>query len=253
MEEIRESSAAAAAPQATADIITETAAPFSAPADNAGGVRVRYNHEDRLLSGEETALYAQKGLKFDALAGQLGEDTLRRLPGLAARLRELDSTGQRTLPELIDALADAAGRQRLAALTAECGGNEKAAQRLLELERAQHREKPASGNPDAAQTAAPSYELEERLADGFLALRQAVPEITDFREVPAAAVELAAAGGISLLDAYLRVQHDERRRAAEARKAAEAAAAASAGRQSDGTGETADPVLEAVLRGIWER
>lgn len=252
MEEIREPSAVAA-PQAPSDVITETDAPFASPADNGEVIRVRYNHEDRQLSREEAAVYAQKGLKFDALAGQLGEDTLRRLPGLAARLRELDGTGQRTLPELIDALAEAAGRQRLAALTAECGGNEKAAQRLLELERAQRGEAPASGKPETVRTAAPAQGLEERLADEFLALRQAVPEITDFREVPAAAVELAVSGGIPLLDAYLRIRYEEQRRAEEARKAAQAAAAASAGRQSDGTGETADPVLEAVLRGIWER
>lgn len=252
MEEIREPSAAAA-PQATAEAITETDAPFASPADNGEAIRVRYNHEDRQLSREEAAVYAQKGLKFDALAGQLGEDALRRLPGLAARLRELDSTGQRTLPELIDALAEAAGRQRLAALTAECGGNEKAAQRLLELERAQRGEAPVPGKPETVRTAAPAQGLEERLADEFLVLRQAVPEITDFREVPADAVELAVSGGIPLLDAYLRIQYGEQRRAEEARKAAQAAAAASAGRQSDGTGETADPVLEAVLRGIWER
>lgn len=252
MEEIREPSAAAA-PQAPSDVITETDVPFASPADNGEVIRVRYNHEDRQLSREEAAVYAQKGLKFDALAGQLGEDTLRRLPGLAARLRELDGTGQHTLPELIDALAEAAGRQRLAALTAECGGNEKAAQRLLELERAQRGEAPVPGKPETVRTAAPDRGLEERLADEFLVLRQAVPEITDFREVPADAVELAVTGGIPLLDAYLRIQYGEQRRAEEARKAAQAAAAASAGRQSDGTGETADPVLEAVLRGIWER
>ena len=103
MEEIREPSAAAA-PQAPSDVITETDAPFASPADNGEVIRVRYNHEDRQLSREEAAVYAQKGLKFDALAGQLGEDTLRRLPGLAARLRELDGTGRHTLPELIDAL-----------------------------------------------------------------------------------------------------------------------------------------------------
>ena len=54
MEEIREPSAVAA-PQATAEAITETDVPFASPADNGEVIRVRYNHEDRQLSREEEA------------------------------------------------------------------------------------------------------------------------------------------------------------------------------------------------------
>ena len=58
--------------------------------------------------------------------------------------------------------------------------------------------------------------------------------------------------GISLTDAYLRHQHAENKKITAARTAQEQAAKVAAGPQSAGTGETADPAIEAMLAGIWK-
>lgn len=103
---------------------------------------------------------------------------------------------------------------------------------------------------DALCEQSPSGDVTERLATEFEMLRQECEELTSFSEVPRAAVELALAEGIPLLDAYLRYCHGEQRRIQAATQAAKQASEASAGTQRGDAGAMPDAAMEAMLRGV---
>lgn len=108
----------------------------------------------------------------------------------------------------------------------------------------------------AAQRAQPPTEdevLVRRLAAEYTALRREIPDVGAFDTLPPEAVRAAAEEGLSLLDAYLRHEHRERRKCAEAQAQQAAAAAAATGSQASGAGEGTSPTVAALLSGIWGR
>ena len=107
---------------------------------------------------------------------------------------------------------------------AECGGNEEAARRLFAYQR-QERERASSEEAAAG-------EAFRELCDAFPG------RFREPGELPAEVVELAARRGLSLLDAYLRYEHEGLEKAAREKARQEKAALASSGSM---TGESAQP------------
>ena len=221
---------AAPAPEGAPD--GAPAAGEAAKPDTGITIPIRYNHQDRTLTLEQAQALAQKGLKFDELAPVLD------------RLKTLAAAGGKSVPELVDSLAEEHRQRLYQSLLEECGGNEALAGRLLEAEKL--RQQALFADKQAADKDA----LLRRLADEFVGLQKEFPQLTRFGDLPRTVVEMAA-GGMPLLDAYLRHQHSEHKKVAAAREAAQRAAQASAGSQAAGAGETANPTIEALLAGIW--
>ena len=76
----------------------------------------------------------------------------------------------------------------------------------------------------------------QRLAEEFVTLSQAVPEIVTPQQIPQEVLQAASNEGISLLDAYLRFAYREYRLVEEAKKQEQAAAGHSAGSLHSGVG-----------------
>ncbi len=175
-------------------------------------IRAKYNKQELTFTAEEAVPLVQMGLKFRAL-----EPSYRRLRQLAAA----EGLG---LPALIDRLAKEGEEALYRKTLAECGGNEEAARRLFAYQR-QERERASSEEAAAG-------EAFRELCDAFPG------RFREPGELPAEVVELAARRGLSLLDAYLRYEHEGLEKAAREKARQEKAALASSGSM---TGESAQP------------
>ncbi len=77
-------------------------------------------------------------------------------------------------------------------------------------------EEPTQTEPQAGDDTVPE-EMIDALADGFLLLRQEVPEVDSVADVPEAVFEMAATERLPLLDAFLRYRWREQRAILEER------------------------------------
>lgn len=235
-----------------------TATAAAGPADEAGGaegttpqaqteqdaqtitVPIRYNHESRELTLDEARELAQKGLKLDELSPALD------------KIRYLAAANQKSVQEMVDALAEAQDKQLYNSILEECDGNEALAKRLYEAEKDKWDARYASTKQEEAK--APEKDkadLTARLAGEFGELKAEFPDLAEFKQVPRPVVEMAVGKGITLIDAYLRYQHAEQKKLTAAKAAQEAAAKASPGSQAAGAGETTNPAIDAMMAGVW--
>ena len=204
-------------------------------------IPIQYKHEARELTLEEAQDFAQKGLRYDEIAPMLD------------KLRFLAAANDKEISEMVDALVESQDKKLYDSIMEECYGDEKLAKRLFEVEKAQRQAKYESARQqETAAEQKAKEDLAKRLADDFVELQEEFPDITEFSGLPQQVVDTAVKKGISLTDAYLRHQHAENKKITAARTAQEQAAKVAAGPQSAGTGETADPAIEAMLAGIWK-
>lgn len=175
-------------------------------------LEVKFNKELKKLSLEEATTYAQKGMKFDLLAGEL--ETLKAL-----------SAGKGvSLPEFVKELAAADREKRLSELTEKCSGDTALAERLLIAEK---------GEP----------------ADDTAELLKEFPSLTR-DTVPDSVKTAAKLKGTGLLFEYLLYDHRQRVAAAEEKSRDKAAREGSLGSMSFGSSENLTDAE--FIKGIWE-
>lgn len=201
-------------------------------------IPVQFNHESRELSLAEAQTYAQKGMKLDAMSPMLD------------KLRLVAAANGRTLEETVEDLYGAFERSHREEILQRVGGNEEAAEALMEKKRSEW-----SAGSEAAKNAAQKAEensrqaLTDRLAGEFAEIKADFPEITQFSEIPKQVVNDAITNGRNLYDAYLRYQRKEGKKVENNQQAQQRAAAASTGSKSDLPSE-ADPFAEAAIVGL---
>lgn len=203
----------------------------------------QFNHKDVDLTREQTLAYAQKGMKYDA------ERPMMEDLALMAAAQGM------TVAEYINSLkqADEQGlREDKLAIT---GGDADAAEILVQAELAKRREalNLRAQQEQEAEAAAEQSTL-DRLAGEFGELKQLVPELTDWDNVPKAVIEDAVKNNRNLTDAYLRYMHREGKNIEQNRAAQAAAAAATVGSQTDKPpvgGDSAIAQIDAALRSVF--
>lgn len=210
-------------------------------ADDDSVVTVKFNRQTRHLSAVEAKDFAEKGMKYDSLSPILES------------LKYVAAAEGKTLAEFVQAIRDQHDENAMAALVDRCGGNEEIARELFEVEKGKHQA--AYENLLKAEQDAET-ETEEavtrRLADELAAVREEFPEVTEYSKLPKSVIREADEKGIPLLDAYLRFLHREQRKSEVVKSQQAAAAKASVGAQSSTEGnETRDPVIAAMMKGIW--
>lgn len=211
------------------------------PDDEEPVLQVKFNSQAHSLSRKDAVLYAQKGMKYDSIVPMLES------------LKYVAAAEGKTLAEFVQIIRSQHDENAMAALVDRCGGDEEIARELFEVEKGKHQA--AYESLIAAEKRAET-ETEEavtrRLADELAAVREEFPEITAYSKLPRSVTQEAEEKGITLYDAYLRFQHREQKRADTARAEQEAAAKASVGAQaSAGGNENRDPVINAMMKGIW--
>ncbi len=204
-------------------------------------ITVKYLKEAKSLSKKDAVLYVQKGMRYDSLAPMLES------------LKYVAAAEGKTLVEFVQAIRDQHDENAMAALVDRCGGNEEIARELFEVEKGKHQA--AYENLLKAEQDAET-ETEEavtrRLADELAAVREEFPEVTEYSKLPKSVVREADEKNIPLLDAYLRFLHREHKKSEVAKSQQAAAAKASVGAQASTEGnETRDPVIAAMMKGIW--
>ncbi len=212
--------------------------------DNAVTIPVQFNHEIREVPLEEAQPYIQKGMKLDALAPTLD------------KLRLIAAANGRTLEETAEDIYGAFERQHREAILQQVGGNEAAADALMEKKRGEWQ----AGFEAAKSTAAKAEEdsrqaLAERLASEFAEVAKDFPEMQQFADVPQEVVNDAVKNKRNLYDAFLRYRQRESVKATQNQQAQQRAAAASTGSQTAGAtavemGSFTMAALEGLKRGL---
>lgn len=207
-------------------------------------VRVKFNKQHREYTVEEAAPLVQKGLLFEKF-----EPHYEKLKFMAS------TTGQ-GVAELIDTLMESNENALYEKILDEVGGNEKVAKQLHEYQKAERKRKfdelVAQEVEREKQEAALEAEAENsRLAQEFIELKKEVGKFNEFKDVPDAVLSLAAKKKISLLDAYLRYERSETKKA-EAAKAKQAEAAkSSTGSLSDSPADSDASMFAEISKGVW--
>ena len=179
-------------------------------------VPIKFNKETKLLSLEDAASLAQKGMKLDAISGEL------------SRLRKIAGAKGKSISEFLSALERQQIDSRKEELLSECGGNEELAERIMKLE---------------ANTVTEDSDLAE--------LQQFFPAVKAVEDLPQTVVERAKMLGSNLLNEYLRYRESERIKRRESERSLRTAAAASVG--SQGNSGTFDTANAEFLKALWGR
>ena len=190
---------------------TEDAAPF---------LTVKFNKQQKGLSREEAQTLAQKGLKWDAFMG-----TYNRLSQLA------EGSGYDSVDKLASALIESRESMELQKLQSELGeGKEALAREILAARKAEReaKYKPVEEREREADEA-DEQSRAQTLAAQLDELKAEMPAYTSMEKIPQAARRLAEEKGLSLLDAVLRYQLGEQKRARAEEEKQQAAAKASTG------------------------
>ena len=177
-------------------------------------VPVKFNKEIKNLGLEDAARLAQMGLKFEAIA-----DDYEALKNIAAKAGH-------SVSEYIAELSRQNDENRRQELTEECGGNEKMADYVMQLEK--------SGEE----------------SDDFAELTAEFPKIKSISDLPDSVVQKSELRGTKLLDEYLRYRLTEEREAASAALKQKNAENLSLGSLTDRKGGI-NPETAEFLKGLW--
>ncbi len=204
-------------------------------------VPVKYNKQYRELTPEEAGIYAQKGMKYDALEPDL------------AKLKQLAALSGRSLSQVIDGIYRANQELEKQDCMRLAGGNPQAAAELLEArnlkggrayEALLEAERKASETERAATGS--------RLADEFIQLQRECPEIGSLDDLPDSVLEAAARKETPLMLEYLLYRRREENSLRRAKEDGAAARTAAAGSLRDLSGDSQSPAFSAMLDGLWK-
>lgn len=204
----------AAQPEAAEKEETSAAEETTPSAGKEVFVPVKFNKEIKNLGLEDAARLAQMGLKFEAIA-----DDYEALKNIAAKAGH-------SVSEYIAELSRQNDENRRQELTEECGGNEKMADYVMQLEK--------SGEE----------------SDDFAELTAEFPKIKSISDLPDSVVQKSELRGTKLLDEYLRYRLTEEREAASAALKQKSAENLSLGSLTDRKGGI-NPETAEFLKGLW--
>lgn len=187
---------------------------------------IRHNHEDKQLTQDEATVFAQKGMAYDTLYGQIAR---------AAAIQGKD------VKEFIASFEKMADDQKRRELMEQYGGDAGIVDQMMELYQIKKEQTVSEAERLRKQAEeAETQNVNQRLADEFIELKKVFPDLKGFDSLPEQ-VKRAAGAGMSLEHAYLKYQHTETKKVADAQKAADTAADKSTG--SMGTDNTSQETI----------
>lgn len=217
-------------------------------------IKVKYNKQEREYSLDDAIPLVQKGLLYDNLVKRWG---LSDSPTPTfERLRYLASTTGQTVPELIESLVASNEEALYQQILEKVGGNEEVAKELHEAKKAERQRKYEELKAQEAEREKQDEEAKrqaenDRIANEFIELKQETGKFSEFSEVPKEVLRLAAQKHISLLDAYLRYERSESKKAeAQAAKQAENEKSSTGSLNDSPTDSNASMAAE-IRKGIW--
>lgn len=207
-------------------------------------IEVKYNKKVQSFSLDDAKPLIQKGLKWDSFQSEY------------EKLKYLSSTTGQTVSELIESLVASNEEALYQQILEKAGGNEEVAKELHEAKKADRQRKYAELKAQEAEREKQDEEAErqaenDRIANEFIELKQETGKFSEFSEVPKEVLRLAAQKHISLLDAYLRYERSESKKAeAQAAKQAENEKSSTGSLNDSPTDSNASMAAE-IRKGIW--
>ncbi len=200
---------------------------------------VQFNHESRELNMEEAREYAQKGMQLESMAPMLD------------KMRTIAAAQNISMKDMVDNLWGAFERSHRQEILERVGGNEEAADALMEKKRSEWNTAFETAKSTERQAEADSRKaLENRLLEGYTEIREVFPgEYPEFKNIPQAVINDAIKNNRGLLDALLRYRHKEGGKVEQNKQAQARAAGASVGSQVDKP--SADPMLDDIERAFF--
>ncbi len=206
-------------------------------------VTVRYNHENRDLTREQTVTYAQKGIHMEALHTKLG--------CLAA---SLDMDVDAFVDRLVKAPEDA-HRKHLEELYGKDSEDVEIGMEIFRKKQSADYEKLLSekSKQQSERERLEEKSVQSRLAEQYRELKREIPDTPDFAHLPDSVITEAASGKRDLFSAYLRYLYSENKKIDAANKSQQAAAEASAGSKAQTGADDMSSFDRGFLDGIWGR
>lgn len=201
-------------------------------------IPVKFNKQYRELSFDEAVTYAQKGMKYDDI-----QPSITKLNYLAAQSKQ-------GFKQFVEDLYKAHEEHIKSKLREKAGDDEQLFNDLLELERS--KSKKAYEELVKAEKQAEEQEKQDevkRVAGEYEQLKKEFPEYDEFSKVPKQIIQLAQKHNITLLDAKLRYDLQQSRKAETAKKAQQKASKSTTGSMQSEKEQTSE--FSALLRGIW--
>lgn len=212
---------------------------------------VRFNHEIRGLTREQTVEFAQKGLLYDRMQSDLQKvrPVYRKLDYLAS---QQDTTPEALVEKLILQQEDDYKRE----LTERFGEklDDETLNDLLQLFRQKQKSKYEKVEADRKRAENEGEEKtredeNRRIAREFSELQREFPEFETFKTLPES-VKKQAFAGENLLVAMLKHEHEQQKKRQQAAADRKSAAKASGGSQSS-RGENESSIERSFVRGLW--
>jgi hypothetical protein len=200
-------------------------------------LEIKYNHESKGLTREETVTLAQKGMHY--------EGTYKALE----RVATLKGQSVKDFLNGIEEAQDEAYRQ---GLIDKFGEDEDTISKMMELYQINKQKTLDDADLKRQEESAQAEQsINERLASEFVEMKNGdFPELTDFASLPNE-VKRAATEGMSLSHAYLTFMHRENKKIAAQKASEEAAAKKSTGSMADGTVENKTEAEQRYLSALW--
>lgn len=201
---------------------------------------VKFNKKSVDLKYEEAISFAQKGMKYDQISSDL-----QKLKDHAAR-------SGKSLSEFVAGLEEA----EINVIKQQCkdaaGGNEEYEQLLFD-KALKDRDLKLQEYNDACSAKEKSEQesLEQKIADGVIAIGKLNPEIKEVSQIPESVFRIAEEEGISIREAYLLSEFKNRKAVEEAQRAEAAAKQSSSGSLKDDAIEGEKSILSEFQRGVF--
>ena len=201
---------------------------------------VKFNKKIVDLKYDEAVTFAQMGMKYDQISGDL-----QKLKNHAAR-------SGKSLSEFVAGLEEA----EINVIRQQCketaGGNEEYEQLLFDKALKDRDLKLQEYNDTvAAKEKTEQENLEQRIADGVIAIGKLNPDIKDVSQIPESVFQLAEEEGISIREAYLLTEFNNRKAVEEAQRAEAAAKQSCSGSLKDDAAPAENSADRAFLKGLW--
>ncbi len=247
--EINGDTVSASADPAQADTAEETAETNGETAPPVSADTAALSDENYLpvYNGEVHPIRASDRQEITTLL-QLGMKQRDFLPHYERLSRLAADSGDKSVKALIDRLCETAEKERLDKAVNTYG--EEDGKRFYELERAQRTRHYDEQMRQQRETA--DRTLAHRLADEFVLLQKAHPELGDIRKLPREVIEAAVTEGVSLIDAHNRFMLAEQKRRDEHAAAEQHASATTTGSLSQ-YGDTPLSAMDAFVSGLHSR
>lgn len=209
--------------------------------ETAPALEVKFNKKKISLSREEAVTLAQKGMKYDQIYGDL------------QKLRDHAARNGKSLSEFVKGLEEA----EIDVIRQQCretaDGNEEYEQLLFDKALKERDIKLQEYNDGVAAKEKQEQEtLENKIADGIIAINKLNPEIKEVSQLPEGVLQRAEEEGISIREAYLLQEFNNRKAVEAAENAEKSAKEKSSGSLKDTAGEEMNSTDKEFLRGLWD-